>query len=129
MSRLHSLVKVSQVWRNLKNKNKKIIKGPALEGCPQKRGICMKLFFRTPRKPNSAIRKVVKLQVARTLKRVVVYIPGIRHSLQQWNIALMRGGRVKDLPGVKYHLIPGAFDFHGITTRKNSRSKYGCKKY
>ena len=110
-----------------KRKNKlKRIKTPALEGCPQKRGICMKLVLRAPKKPNSALRKLVKLKLSNK-KKVYAYIPGEGHSLQQYSTVLMRGGRVQDLPGVKYRLIRGKLDLRGLQKRKTSRSKYGTK--
>lgn len=110
-----------------KNKNKKLTKTPALDACPQKKGICMKLFLRTPKKPNSALRKLVKLRLTND-KIVTAYIPGEGHKLQEYSNVLIRGGRVKDLPGIKYHLVRGKFDFLGLKSRKTSRSKYGTKK-
>lgn len=104
----------------------KLKKTPALEGCPQKKGICIKIVIRAPKKPNSALRKLVKLKLSNG-KRVYAYIPGEGHNLQQYSTVLMRGGRVKDLPGVKYHLIRGKLDLLGIKKRKTSRSKYGTK--
>ena len=104
----------------------KLNKTPALEGCPQKKGLCTKLVFRTPKKPNSALRKLAKLKLTNN-KRVYAYIPGEGHNLQEYSNVLMRGGRVKDLPGVKYHLIRGKLDFSGLKNRKTSRSKYGTK--
>jgi small subunit ribosomal protein S12 len=104
----------------------KLNKTPALEGCPQKKGICIKIVIRAPKKPNSALRKLVKLKLSNG-KRVYAYIPGEGHNLQQYSTVLMRGGRVKDLPGVKYHLIRGKLDLLGIKKRKTSRSKYGTK--
>jgi small subunit ribosomal protein S12 len=110
-----------------KRKNKlKLIKTPALDGCPQKKGICIKLVVRAPKKPNSALRKLVKLKLSNK-KKVYAYIPGEGHNLQQYSTVLMRGGRVKDLPGVKYHLIRGKLDLMGLKKRKTSRSKYGTK--
>lgn len=103
-------------------------KTPALQQCPQKKGICIKLVTRTPKKPNSGIRKLVKLKLARQKKRIMAYIPGEGHNLQEYSTVLMRGGRVKDLPGIKYSLIRGKLDLSGITSRKTSRSKYGTKK-
>jgi small subunit ribosomal protein S12 len=100
---------------------------PALKGCPQKLGICVKVFTRTPRKPNSALRKVTRIRLSSNL-RVVAFIPGEGHNLQEYSTVLMRGGRVKDLPGVKYHLIRGKHDLHMLINRKSSRSKYGTKK-
>ena len=106
---------------------KKLNKIPALDKCPQKRGICSKLVLRTPKKPNSALRKIVKLRLSNN-KMVYAYIPGEGHNLQEYSIVIMRGGRVKDLPGIKYHLIRGKLDFSGVSSRKTSRSKYGTKK-
>jgi len=110
--------------RKQKNKNKKT---PALEGCAQKKGICVRVFIRTPKKPNSALRKVARIKLSND-KKVTAYIPGEGHNLQEYSNVLMRGGRVKDLPGVKYRLIRGKFDFAGSKNRKTSRSKYGAKK-
>jgi len=103
------------------------IKTPALRGNPQKKAICVKIFNRTPKKPNSALRKVSKVKLS-TGSRVEAYIPGEGHNLQQYSAVLMRGGRVADLPGVKYHLIRGKLDFRGVKGRKTSRSLYGTKK-
>lgn len=102
-------------------------KTPALAKNPQKKAVCIKIFNRTPKKPNSALRKVSKVKVSSGVK-VEAYIPGEGHNLQQYSSVLMRGGRVPDLPGVKYHLIRGKFDFRGVKTRKTSRSMYGTKK-
>jgi len=112
----------------LKKRNKKLKwnKVPALEKNPQKKGVCVKIFTKTPRKPNSALRKVAKIKLSNQ-KKIDTYIPGIGHNLQEFSVVLMRGGRVKDLPGVKYHLIRGKFDLTGLHERKNSRSKYGGK--
>jgi small subunit ribosomal protein S12 len=108
--------------------NKKLkSKTPALEHNPQKKGICIKIFIRTPKKPNSAERKVVKFKLT-TGRIVEAYICGEGHKLHEYSQALMRGGRVQDLPGVKYHLIRGKYDFEGLQARKTSRSKYGTKK-
>lgn len=106
-----------------KSKNKT----PALQGNPQKKGVCVKIFNRTPKKPNSALRKVAKFRLASN-RTVEAYICGEGHNLHEYSQALMRGGRVPDLPGVKYHLIRGKYDFEGLKTRKTSRSKYGTKK-
>ena len=111
-----------------RKKRKKIIKTPALEKCPQKKGISIKLVIRTPKKPNSALRKIVKLKLSNK-KIIYAYIPGEGNNLQEYSSVLIRGGRVKDLPGVKYHLIRNKYDFLGLLTRKTSRSKYGCKKF
>jgi small subunit ribosomal protein S12 len=113
-----------------KNARKKKVfrfKTPALEQNPQKKGLCVKIFTRTPKKPNSAIRKVVKLKLSNK-KRIDAYIPGEGHNLQEYSVVLMRGGRVPDLPGIKYHLIRGKYDFKGVKSRKTSRSSYGTKK-
>jgi len=109
------------------NKKKKLNKTPALTGSPQKKGICIKVFTRTPKKPNSAIRKLARIRLTNNLK-VMAYIPGEGHNLQEYSTVLMRGGRVKDLPGIKYHLVRGKLDFSGLKNRKSSRSKYGTKK-
>jgi small subunit ribosomal protein S12 len=103
------------------------LKTPALNKNPQKKGICIKIFNRTPKKPNSALRKVAKLKLS-TGRKLEAYIPGEGHNLQEYSVVLMRGGRVPDLPGVKYHLIRGKYDFLGVKKRKSSRSKYGTKK-
>ncbi len=105
----------------------KINKTPALQKCPQKKGICLKVFLRTPKKPNSALRKLVKLRLMSNRKIVTAYIPGEGHNLQDYSAVLIKGGRVKDLPGVKYHLIRGKLDLLGLKNRKTSRSKYGTK--
>lgn len=105
---------------------RKLNKTPALERCPQKKGICIKLALRSPKKPNSGLRKLAKIRLSNA-KRVYAYIPGEGHNLQNYSTVLMRGGRVKDLPGVKYHLIRNKFDLASIKKRKTSRSKYGTK--
>jgi small subunit ribosomal protein S12 len=102
-------------------------KTPALKGNPQKKAICVKIFTRSPKKPNSAVRKVAKVKLS-SKHKVQAYIPGEGHSLQQYSVVLMRGGRVPDLPGVKYHLIRGKYDFKGVLNRKTSRSLYGTKR-
>jgi len=117
----------NQLLKKKRIKKKPRSKTPALEGMPQKKGVCLKILLKSPKKPNSAKRKVAKVRL--TNKKVVfAYIPGEGHSLQQFSTVLMRGGRVKDLPGVKYHLIRNKFDFAGLKNRKTSRSKYGTKK-
>ena len=116
----------NQLCRKKRKNKKKLNKTPALEGCPQKEGFCTKLVLRAPKKPNSALRKLVKLKLTNQ-KRIYAYIPGEGHNLQPFSTVLIRGGRVKDLPGVKYHLIRGKLDFSGIKDRKTSRSKYGTK--
>jgi len=110
-----------------KSKKVRKVKTPALKGNPQKKGFCVRVYTRTPKKPNSAIRKVVKVRLC-TKKQVESYVPGEGHSLQEYSVVLVRGGRVADLPGVKYHTIRGKFDFRGVSNRKKSRSKYGTKK-
>lgn len=116
----------NQICRNKRINKTKRNKTPALDKCPQKKGICTKLVLRSPKKPNSALRKLVKLKLSNN-KRVYAYIPGEGHNLQEYSTVLIRGGRVKDLPGVKYHLIRGKLDFLGLKNRKTSRSKYGTK--
>lgn len=118
---------INQLCNYVRKKKQKLKKTPALAGSPQKKGICIKVFTRTPKKPNSAIRKLVRLRLTNHLK-VMAYIPGEGHNLQEYSSVLMRGGRVKDLPGIKYHLIRGKLDFSGLKNRKTSRSKYGTKK-
>jgi small subunit ribosomal protein S12 len=112
-----------------KSRKKKLFKSktPGLDKNPQRKGTCVKIFIRTPKKPNSAQRKVAKLKLFNG-KRVESYIPGEGHNLQEYSVALMRGGRVPDLPGCKYHLIRGKYDFQGVKNRKTSRSHYGTKK-
>ena len=117
----------NQLCKKGRKKKRKLNKTPALEKCPQKRGICSKLVLRTPKKPNSALRKIVKLRLSNN-KMVYAYIPGEGHNLQEYSIVVIRGGRVKDLPGIKYHLVRGKLDFSGVSSRKTSRSKYGTKK-
>ena len=116
----------NQICRK-KRKNKTTLnKTPALEHCRQKRGICLKLVVRAPKKPNSALRKLAKLRLSNG-KKIYAYIPGEGHNLQQYSTVLIRGGRVKDLQGVKYHIIRGKLDLLGLKNRKTSRSKYGTK--
>lgn len=107
-------------------KKKKRKKSPALTKCPQRKGICIKIFTKTPKKPNSALRKVAKVKLTNRFN-IISYIPGIGHTLQEHSIVLVKGGRVPDLPGVKYHLVRGKYDLLGILERKTSRSKYGTK--
>ncbi len=102
-------------------------KSPALESSPQKRGVCTRVYTTTPKKPNSALRKVARVRLTNSLE-VTAYIPGEGHNLQEHSIVLIRGGRVKDLPGVRYHIIRGSLDTAGVTDRKQGRSKYGAKK-
>jgi small subunit ribosomal protein S12 len=100
---------------------------PALKGCPQKRGVCLRVFTTTPKKPNSALRKVARVRLTNGME-ITTYIPGIGHNLQEHSVVLIRGGRVKDLPGVRYHVIRGVLDTSGVQDRKKGRSKYGTKK-
>lgn len=116
----------NQICRKKRKNKTKLNKTPALERCPQKRGICLKLVIRAPKKPNSALRKLAKLRLSNG-KKIYAYIPGEGHNLQHYSTVLIRGGRVKDLPGVKYHLIRGKLDLLGLKNRKTSRSKYGTK--
>lgn len=119
---------IHQLIRNPRVKKKRSKHLPALQQSPQKKGICIKLVTRTPKKPNSAIRKLALLRLSNR-KRIYGYIPGEgKHSLQEHSVVLVRGGRVKDLPGIKYKLVRGAYDFEGLKDRKNGRSKYGTKK-
>ena len=115
------------VLQNFRKKKKKKEKTPSLNGNPQQKGVCVKVYTRTPKKPNSALRKVAKIKLSNK-KKIEAYIPGEGHTLQQYSVVLLRGGRVPDLPGVKYHIIRGKYDFHGVKNRKTSRSKYGTKK-
>ena len=100
---------------------------PALQSCPQKRGVCTRVYTTTPKKPNSALRKVARVRLTNGIE-VTSYIPGVGHNLQEHSIVLIRGGRVKDLPGVRYHIIRGTLDAAGVANRKQSRSKYGAKR-
>lgn len=102
-------------------------RAPALENCPQRRGVCTRVYTTTPKKPNSALRKVCKVRLTNGFE-VISYIPGVGHNLQEHSIVLVRGGRVKDLPGVRYHTVRGTLDAQGVANRKQSRSKYGAKK-
>jgi len=118
---------INQLCKNIRKEKKKINKTPALQGSPQKKGVCLKVFTCSPKKPNSAVRKVARLRIS-TKKKITAYIPGEGHTLQEYSTVLMRGGRVKDLPGIKYHLIRGKYDFLGLKNRRQARSKYGTKK-
>lgn len=115
----------------LVRKGRKVLKfkskSPALESSPQKRGVCTRVYTTTPKKPNSALRKVARVRLSNGME-VTAYIPGEGHNLQEHSIVLIRGGRVKDLPGVRYHIVRGAVDSSGVADRKQSRSKYGAKK-
>lgn len=118
---------INQLIRRERKQKQKKSKAPALGGNPQKRGVCIRVYTTTPKKPNSALRKVAKVRLTNG-KEVVAYIPGEGHNLQEHSVVLVRGGRVKDLPGVKYHIIRGVYDTSGVEGRMNSRSKYGTKK-
>ena len=102
-------------------------KSPALQDCPQKRGVCVRVFTQTPKKPNSALRKVARVRLTNGIE-VTTYIPGVGHNLQEHSLVLIRGGRVKDLPGVRYHVVRGTLDTVGVQGRKQGRSKYGAKR-
>ncbi len=118
---------INQLIRRERKKVIKKTKSPALVECPQRRGVCTRVYTTTPKKPNSAIRKVAKVKLTSKFE-VISYIPGIGHNLQEHSIVLVRGGRVKDLPGVKYHIVRGALDTAGVAKRSVSRSKYGAKR-
>lgn len=117
---------ISQLVRKGREAVRKKFKTPAMEGCPQKRGVCLRVYTTTPKKPNSALRKVARVRLTNGLE-VTSYIPGVGHNLQEHSIVLIRGGRVKDLPGIRYHIIRGTLDTAGVANRKQSRSKYGAK--
>jgi small subunit ribosomal protein S12 len=118
---------INQLVRMGREGVKNHTKSPALKGCPQKRGVCTRVMTMTPKKPNSALRKVARVRLSNGIE-VTAYIPGVGHNLQEHSVVLIRGGRVKDLPGVRYHIIRGAKDTLGVEDRKKARSKYGAKK-
>lgn len=118
---------VNQLTRTGRFRSKVKSKGPALAGSPQARGVCVRVFTQTPKKPNSALRKVARVKLVNG-NEVTAYIPGEGHNLQEHSVVLVRGGRVKDLPGVKYHIIRGALDTAGVEKRRQSRSLYGAKR-
>ena len=118
---------ISQLVREGRRGLKGKTSAPALIGSPQKRGVCVRVYTTTPKKPNSALRKVARVRLTNGME-VTTYIPGIGHNLQEHSVVLIRGGRVKDLPGVRYHIIRGTLDSVGVQDRKKSRSKYGAKK-
>jgi small subunit ribosomal protein S12 len=118
---------INQLVRKGRKKVKKKSKSPVLDGCPQKKGVCTLIKVQTPKKPNSAMRKVARVVLTNS-QEITAYIPGEGHSLQEHSIVLVRGGRVRDLPGVRYHIIRGALDSEGVSGRKQSRSKYGTRK-
>ncbi|PYO38366.1 MAG: 30S ribosomal protein S12, partial [Candidatus Rokuibacteriota bacterium] len=115
---------ISQLVRKGREAAPKKSKTPAMDACPQKRGVCIRVYTTTPKKPNSALRKVARVRLTNGLE-VTSYIPGVGHNLQEHSIVLIRGGRVKDLPGIRYHIIRGSLDTAGVAGRKQSRSKYG----
>jgi small subunit ribosomal protein S12 len=118
---------IQQLVRQERSKIKKKNKSPALKNCPQRRGVCTRVYTTTPKKPNSALRKVARVRLTSGFE-VTAYIPGIGHNIQEHSVVLIRGGRVKDLPGVRYHIVRGTLDAGGVKERKQSRSKYGSKK-
>lgn len=118
---------INQLVRKGRKQLKKKSKSPALHNCPQRRGVCTRVYTQTPKKPNSALRKVARVRLTNGIE-VTTYIPGIGHNLQEHSIVLIRGGRVKDLPGVRYHVIRGTLDSVGVEDRKQSRSKYGTRR-
>lgn len=118
---------INQLIRKEREKVTKKTKSPALQSCPQKRGVCVRVTTFTPKKPNSAMRKVARVRLTNGIE-VTTYIPGVGHNLQEHSVVLIRGGRVKDLPGVRYHIIRGTLDSQGVQDRKQSRSKYGAKR-
>jgi len=121
------LTTINQLVRKGREKVLKKSTAPALKACPQKRGVCTRVYTTTPKKPNSALRKVARVRLTNGIE-VTAYIPGIGHNLQEHSVVLIRGGRVKDLPGVRYHIIRGALDTSGVQNRHQGRSKYGTKR-
>lgn len=118
---------INQLVRKGRKKPVKKTGSPALEKCPQRKGVCVRVYTTTPKKPNSALRKVCRVRLTNGIE-VTSYIPGIGHNLQEHSVVLIRGGRVKDLPGVRYHIVRGSMDTVGVQDRKQSRSKYGAKR-
>lgn len=118
---------VSQLVNHKRTQLSNRTKSPALMSCPQRRGVCTRVYTTTPKKPNSALRKVARVRLTNKME-VTAYIPGVGHNLQEHSIVLIRGGRVKDLPGVRYHIVRGALDTLGVADRRRGRSKYGAKK-
>jgi len=118
---------INQLVRKGRKQIKRKTTSPALKGCPQKRGVCTRVYTTTPKKPNSALRKVARVRLTNGME-VSSYIPGVGHNLQEHSSVLIRGGRVKDLPGVRYHIIRGTLDTQGVTERRQGRSKYGAKR-
>lgn len=118
---------INQLIRQGRKKSIKRSNTPALKNCPQKRGVCVRVYTTTPKKPNSALRKVARVRLTNGME-VTSYIPGIGHNLQEHSVVLIRGGRVKDLPGVRYHVVRGTLDALGVSERRQGRSKYGAKR-
>ncbi|NLY22771.1 MAG: 30S ribosomal protein S12 [Bacteroidales bacterium] len=118
---------IQQLIRKGRKAKRRTSKSPALTSCPQRRGVCTRVYTTTPKKPNSALRKVAKVRLTNGYE-VIAYIPGEGHNIQEHSIVLVRGGRVKDLPGVRYHIVRGALDTAGVEKRKQGRSKYGAKR-
>nr|AJE71415.1 ribosomal protein S12 [Ginkgo biloba]AJE71454.1 ribosomal protein S12 [Ginkgo biloba]APZ75805.1 ribosomal protein S12 [Ginkgo biloba]APZ75852.1 ribosomal protein S12 [Ginkgo biloba]ARX11463.1 ribosomal protein S12 [Ginkgo biloba] len=118
---------IQQLIRNARQPIENGTKSPALRGCPQRRGVCTRVYTTTPKKPNSALRKVARVRLTSGFE-ITAYIPGIGHNLQEHSVVLVRGGRVKDLPGVRYHIVRGTLDAVGVKDRQQGRSKYGVKK-
>ena len=118
---------INQLIRKGRQKPRKKVKTPALQSCPQRRGVCVRVYTSTPKKPNSALRKVARVRLTNGIE-VTSYIPGVGHNLQEHSVVLIRGGRVKDLPGVRYHILRGTMDTSGVDDRRKGRSKYGAKK-
>jgi small subunit ribosomal protein S12 len=118
---------INQLIRKGREMQKKRTASPALQSCPQKRGVCVRVYTTTPKKPNSALRKVARVRLTNGIE-VTTYIPGVGHNLQEHSVVLIRGGRVKDLPGVRYHVIRGTLDASGVQDRRRGRSKYGAKR-
>lgn len=118
---------ISQLVKYGRKRAKKKSKAPALQNCPQKRGVCVRVYTTTPKKPNSALRKVARIRLTNGIE-ITGYIPGEGHTLQEHSVILVRGGKVKDLPGVRYHIVRGTLDATGVDERRQGRSKYGAKK-
>ncbi len=118
---------INQLIRKGRKVSRKKIKTPALQSCPQRRGVCVRVYTSTPKKPNSALRKVARVRLTNGIE-VTSYIPGVGHNLQEHSVVMIRGGRVKDVPGVRYHIIRGTMDTSGVDDRRQGRSKYGAKK-
>jgi small subunit ribosomal protein S12 len=118
---------VQQLVRKGRERQRRKLTAPALQACPQRRGVCTRVYTTTPKKPNSALRKVARVRLTNGIE-VTAYIPGIGHNLQEHSVVMIRGGRVKDLPGVRYHIVRGTLDSIGVQERKKGRSKYGAKR-